>query len=159
MGLRYPDQVHSDYFYLTTTFREWRRLGDIPGMFEGMSRSIRSCLEKYNARLLGYTLMPSHIHLLLNINGADLGSFMRDFKKYVAQKVARNLEIQGGIWMPRYDRVAIESDYVLRVKLGYIHRNPVEAGLVADPSGWGWSSARDYFTNESSAIPVWKDWA
>jgi len=77
--------------------------------------------------------MPSHVHLVLFIAGRDLGGFMRDFKKYIAQKVAGDRGLMGGIWMPRYDRVVICSEEVMRTKLEYIHQNPVHAAWLPRP--------------------------
>jgi hypothetical protein len=40
--------------------------------------------------------------------------------------------------------VRIASDAHLALVSRYIHRNPVEAGLVTEPWHWPWSSARAY---------------
>jgi REP element-mobilizing transposase RayT len=89
MGLRFPEQIHGQYFFVTTTFKDWQPLGNIPGMYEALAKSLAFCLDKYGALVLAYVFMPSHIHLILNIDGHHLGSFMRDFKKYIAQKAAK----------------------------------------------------------------------
>jgi len=103
--------------------------------------------------------MPSHIHLLLAINGAVLSDFMRDFKKYISQKEAKSLGIlEKNIWQYRYDRVAINSEDVLKTKLDYIHNNPLRAKIVKDAGDWRWSSAGDYYKGVSGDVPVWKDW-
>jgi hypothetical protein len=39
-------------------------------------------------------------------------------------------------------------------KLHYIHRNPVEAGLVNSPEEYKYSSARNYINNDHSVIKV-----
>lgn len=158
MGLRLPSQQHCECFFVTTTFRNWRPLGAIPRFYEDLAESLGFCLDKYSALLAGYVLMPSHVHLVVFTNGANLSGLMRDFKKYTAQKVSVDRGIKGGIWMPRYDRVAVGSREVMRTKLRYIHQNPVKAGLVAEATGWRWSSAVDYLTNEKGPLPVWKDW-
>ena len=75
---------------------------------------------------------------------------MRDFKKFVAQKEAPALGIrENPIWQSRYDRVAINTDKVLRVKLDYIHNNPVRAKIVQHPEDYLYSSARNYAGFES----------
>ncbi|MFQ5608277.1 MAG: transposase [Candidatus Zixiibacteriota bacterium] len=103
--------------------------------------------------------MPSHIHLLLALQGIHLGDFMRDFKKYTAQKSLKELaRSDGGVWMPRYDRVGIRTLKVFETKLIYIHENPVRAGLVERVQDWKWSSARVYLENADSDIPVWTGW-
>ncbi|MBI5266517.1 MAG: hypothetical protein HY851_04710 [candidate division Zixibacteria bacterium] len=104
--------------------------------------------------------MPSHVHVILGIEGARLGAFMRDFKKYIAQKSAVVHGIRSDrIWMPRYDRVEIVSPKVLRTKLQYMHDNPVKATLVTSSEDWPWSSARAYAGRDETVIPVWREWA
>ncbi len=84
---------------------------------------------------------------------------MRDFKKYIAQRSFPNLGINDNpIWMPRFDRVAINTESVFRTKLEYIHYNPVKAGLVSKAEDWRWSSAKAYNTAETTDISVWTDW-
>jgi len=159
MGLRFPDQTYGDCFFITTTFREWQRLGDLPGFYGQMAESLHFCLNKYEAQLAGYVFMPSHLHLVLFIVGNRLSDFMRDFKKYVSQKVAVDRGMTAGIWMPRYDRVVISSEKVMRTKLEYMHQNPVGAGLIAAAIEWNWSSAGDYLTDKPGLLPIWKSWA
>lgn len=85
---------------------------------------------------------------------------MRDFKKYIAQKVTVELGIRTNrMWMPRYDRVEIVSAEVLRTKLTYIHENPVKAGLCAVASGWKWSSVHAYTGTGETVLPIWTDWS
>jgi putative transposase len=102
--------------------------------------------------------MPSHIHLVLKINGKILSSFMRDFKKYTAQKALSSLTINGILWQYRYNRVAIWSEKILLDKIKYIHNNPVKAGLCEQPERWFWSSAADYAGRIEGPVKVWLDW-
>jgi len=115
--------------------------------------------EKFGAKIAAYTLMPSHIHLLLFIEGAQLPHFMRDYKKFTAQEGVRKLLIKmPHLWIPRYDRVAISDERIFRVKLDYIHNNPVTAGLVERPEDWPWSSAEAYMKGVDRYGLVWIDW-
>ncbi len=159
MGLRYPEQCNESCFFITTTFKDWKALGSIDGFNDQLIKSLEFCAKKYDALISGYVLMPSHIHLLLFIDGIKMSGFMRDFKKYVSQKATRDIGLNNtAIWMPRYDRVAIESQAVFRKKLEYIHNNPIKAGLVKKAEDWIWSSAADYLVDHKGRLSVWKDW-
>lgn len=134
-------------------------MGKISVVYEAIAECLCYVLNKYQARQPGYVYMPSHIHLLLALQGIHLGDFMRDFKKYTAQKSLKELaRSDGGVWMPRYDRVGIRTLKVFETKLIYIHENPVRAGLVERVQDWKWSSARVYLENADSDIPVWTGW-
>ncbi len=102
--------------------------------------------------------MPSHVHIVVGIDGKNLGDMMRDFKKFTGRKVAKAFGLEPSIWMPRYDRLVIASEKVMRVKLHYCHENPVKAGLAIDAPSWKWSSASDYFGDVRGPLPVFRAW-
>ena len=43
-------------------------------------------------------------------------------------------------------------------KLRYIHRNPVQRGLVERPEDWKWSSFRHYISGEPGAVEIESEW-
>jgi REP element-mobilizing transposase RayT len=159
MGLRFPSQKHGSYFFITTTFKDWRKLGSVPGFLDDLAESLQFVISKYAASAIAYVFMPSHLHLIVYIDGNQLGDMIRDFKKFTAQKVAAEKGIDGGIWMPRYDRVMITSEALMRTKINYIHNNPLKAGLVKSSADWRWSSASDYLLDRTGLLPTWKSWA
>ena len=158
MGLRYQEQYLGACFFVTTSFKGHSRFGDIPGVYERLAESLSYRLDKTQAQLTAYVFMPSHIHLLLLIDGKLLASFMRDFKKYTAQKGIVELCRNQHIWQPRYDRQAIITLKVMLTKINYIHLNPVKAELVEKSEDWNWSSAADYLGREKGPVPVFMDW-
>lgn len=160
MGLRFPSQQFCNFFFVTTTFREWQPLGNVSGMYEALAVPLNFYSKKYKAGILGYVFMPTHLHLVISIDGGKLASFMRDFKKFIAQKAVKELGVDDHtIWMPRYDRVAITTEDVLRIKLEYIHNNPAKAGLVSSSKAWQWSSAGRYAGGVKSGVDVVTDWS
>jgi len=50
-------------------------------------------------------------------------------------------------WPPAAIRKRVE-------KLRYMHRNPVQRGLVTSPELWRWSSFRDYLLGEPGPVRV-----
>jgi putative transposase len=159
MGLRFPEQKNYGCFFVTTTFKEWKSLGKIEGFYEILADSLIFYSNKYEVKISGYVFMPSHIHLLIFIDGHRLSAFMRDLKKFISQKSAKEIGIiEENIWTPRYDRVAIINEDIFRGKLNYIHNNPIKGQLVSSPEDWLWSSAGDYLSERPGLIPIWKDW-
>ena len=159
MGLRFKDQNLCDCYFITTTFTDWEKFGEIEGVYNVLADSLIFYSIRYDAKIVGYVFMPSHIHLLLIIEGDKLSHFMRDFKKYISQKSIKELGIkQKQIWKPRFDRVAVYTEKIFRTKLDYIHKNPVRAGLVSEMDDWVWSSYSAYIGEENIHIPVYKEW-
>jgi putative transposase len=47
-------------------------------------------------------------------------------------------------WQHNNKPIELWSPHVIEQKADYIHNNPVEAGFVAEPQHWKYSSAIDY---------------
>ncbi len=100
--------------------------------------------SKYDCRVYGYVIMPHHVHLLFEIEGAkDISSFVRDVKKYFAYRVkgmlgesnSLNIELfdykgKYRFWEQRFDELGITTEKIFYRKLNYIKNNPVRAGLA-----------------------------
>lgn len=141
--------------------------------------SLKHVLREHGAKLLAYVLMPSHTHLVIAMpSGENISDLMRDFKKFTSTKVRQLLEKDGNnywlerlrwnasrisnqrfkLWMNRFDDLVIETEETLKVKIHYIHNNPVRAGLVEKPEDWKFSSARNYIVSKDNIIDIITDW-
>jgi REP element-mobilizing transposase RayT len=88
-----------------------------------------------------YTLMPNHIHILLSTPARNLGDGMRWMQGVWAQTINRRRGRRGRVWADRFHSREVNGlDHYVRT-FSYINRNPVEAGLVSEPSHWPWGSA------------------
>jgi putative transposase len=104
--------------------------------------------------LFGFVAMPTHVHLLLHPHNKDLVRIMRTFKSKSGYEVLQNRGKHGTFWQERYFDTIIRRVRNFWQKLEYIHRNPVEAGLVEKPEEWKWSSYRHYANKQEGPIPV-----
>lgn len=158
-------------FFVTTTIRNWAHVFDDVHARAVIMTQLAARTSAYHTSLVGYVVMPSHLHLLIGFRvAAHLPVFMQQLKsvsaRYIMPVLAPEVrsalgEFSGNsLWQPRYDEVVIFSEDQFRIKLEYIHNNPVKAGLVAVPTGWECSSARDWLCNQAGPIPVCKsfDW-
>ncbi len=163
-------------FVITTTFNNWLKLLFEDKYYFEILNSIKFCLNKYNAELIAYVLMPNHIHLVLFYNEkTDVSGFMRDFKKYTSTRIRQLLEKDGKttivenlryninlqkfkIWKDRFDAVIIKHKNVLLTKINYIHNNPVKYGLVEKEEDWKYSSSGFYKTGEQGLITIKHAW-
>src|SRR5712671_4774364 len=125
--------------------------------------------ERYNFSLIGYVVMPNHVHLLISEPKKDTPSVVL---KVLKQRVSRDLRrkrrrapagqlrftfTKGGgdlprFWQPRFYDFNVWSEKKLREKLDYMHRNPVERKLVLHPQDWAWSSWSHYEKRETGLI-------
>jgi len=128
--------------------------------------------RRYRLIVLGYVVMPEHVHLLLSepqratlstaIQALKLG-FVRCLYGCGDNLIPRSRK--GGepwgtpptlkrFWQARFYDFNVWTERKRVEKLNYMHRNPVKRGLVALPEEWRWSSFRWYFQGEMGAVRV-----
>jgi putative transposase len=125
--------------------------------------------ERYQFLLVGYVVMPEHIHLL--ISEPKVGSpstVIQVLKQRVARSLRRKyrrhrnpnqLRLWGSglrvlsrsFWQRRFYDFNVWSRKKRIEKLNYMHMNPVKRGLVAGAKLWAWSSYRFYQYGEKSS--------
>lgn len=95
--------------------------------------------ERY--RLLAWTVMPNHVHALIEIrDGVPLGDVVHSWKSFTAKECNKALKRTGEFWMPDYfDRFIRDANHLRKVT-EYIAENPVKAELCTNPEDWRWSS-------------------
>lgn len=91
-----------------------------------------------------FCLMGNHYHLLLRTPRANLSQAMHRLGGMFTRKFNRIERIDGPLFRGRYRSKIVGQDDYLRQLFRYIHRNPVEAGIVQSPEEYYWSSYRAY---------------
>ena len=178
MGLpRYHIEGH--IYYITTVTYGRLPIFTRPSFIIPLIDSLNFYRYKQQFKLVGYVIMPDHIHLMIWPYGESTPTeIMRDFKKFTAVRIIRQAEVEGNadwlaafqqageetersqnkVWQDSYWDKNIYSDHILRQKLNYIHRNPVRAGLVEQPEQYAYSSYRNYVNGDDSLIEIDRDW-
>jgi putative transposase len=151
--------------FITTTVRSWKPAFNNRKLAITTINQLKETLGYHQVSMVGYVLMPSHLHALLGFKRIELLSrFMQSFKILSSKKIRKlisgtlyaefTLKDKFRFWMPRFDDLIITSDNQFRIKLNYIHNNPVEAGLADKASDYEFSSAIDWLTDASGLIPI-----
>ena len=100
--------------------------------------------ELTDMRILAYTIMPNHWHLLLAPRkDGDLALFMHWLSTTHTRRVhvaAKNIGA-GHLYQGRYKSFLVDSDIYLLTLIKYIERNPVRAKLVRLCENWQWGSS------------------
>ena len=157
------------HFITTSCYRR------LPLLDRGQNRDlllevVERVRRRYRFVVVGYVVMPEHMHLLLSEpERGDPSKVMQALKQGFARRLLRGLRAgadprQGRLWETALDEGHIWQasfyDFVVftekkRVeKLRYMHRNPVKRGLVLEPQQWLWSSYRDYAEGERGMVLV-----
>lgn len=94
-------------------------------------------------RILAWVIMPNHVHVLVEIiDGWPLGRIMHSWKSYTAHEINKALGRTGPVWQREYFDRYIRNERHYDAVIDYIHRNPVNAGLVNEADDWEFSSSR-----------------
>jgi len=108
-------------------------------------------------RIIGYVVMPEHVHLLINEPpGATPSIVLHRLKLRVAKRMRKRRRrvfagqislpfenCQGApqpFWQPSFHDFNVYSNGKRAEKLNYMDANPVKRGLVSHPKDWPWSS-------------------
>jgi len=129
--------------------------------------------RRYRLVVLGYVVMPEHVHLLVSepqretlsiaIQALKLG-FVRSLEGGVPRSrksgetwgtpSAGECRKSKHFWQARFYDFNVWTELKRVEKLRYIHRNPVTRGLVTSPEQWHWSSFRWYLCGEVDPVKV-----
>jgi putative transposase len=117
---------------------------------------LREVRARYGFSLIGYVIMPEHVHLLISESGSvQPRTIIQVLKQRVSRRMRGRkrapkgqlaLKFLGGdnglrrFWQRRYFDLNIYSRGKVPEKLHYMHANPVKAKLVQHPGDWPWSS-------------------
>jgi putative transposase len=141
------------------TFRCYRReaLLSRATAYAVFARELEAVRVRYGFVVAGYVLMPEHVHLLV---GEPRRSSLSVALQVLKQQTSRKLKEPGAIrfWQRRYYDFNVWSQDKRIEKLRYMHRNPVNRGLVENPEDWPWSSFRHYATGKAGAVEIESQW-
>jgi putative transposase len=138
------------------TFSCYRRLpylgtAEVRSLFESALERMR---KRYRFVVAGYVVMPEHVHLL--VNEPQRSALDRAIKSIKLSVTLRRGERP--FWQARYYDFNVWTDAKRIEKLRYMHRNPVNRGLVEMPEDWQWSSYRHYATGIEGAVEIESNW-
>lgn len=117
---------------------EWIFVGDEDRI--GYVVMLAATVKRFRWLCLGYCLMDTHLHLLIETPEANLAPGMRWLHGHYGAGFNREHGRDGHLFKGRYHDEPVENDGHLLVVAAYIAANPVAAGLCRDPRDWEWGS-------------------
>jgi len=123
-------------------------------------------------KLLGYVIMPDHVHLVIVPEiETEAGQIIGEIKMRSAMAihdlitargkepddkfmVRRNGKIKFVFWQRRCYDHNCRSDHAVRRAIEYCHNNPVRKGLVSGPERWVWSSYNWYQGDPDAVLEI-----
>ena len=132
--------------------------------------SLDYCQQQKGMEIIAWCIMTNHMHLIFrSTKGQHPSLLLGDFKRYTSKAIVKSIKENpresrkefllnhfkkagqkssnvSNYQFWRHDNKPIElwSNKVIKEKVDYIHKNPVEAGFVFRPEDYIYSSALDY---------------
>jgi putative transposase len=128
--------------------------------------------DRYEFALVGYVVMPEHIHLLISESAKGTPStVMQVLKQRVSQRLRRKPRISmtsrqlklpfrevhdflAQFWQPRFYDFNLWNQKKFVEKLHYMHLNPVKRRRVSHPKDWPWRSFSFYARKENGLVRI-----
>ena len=165
------DQPH----FMTLTILHWIPIFTQKATVDILLDSLRH-LSAEGLQLHAYVILENHLHLIAQSDALDKD--IARFKSYTARQIlaylqqkniktildqlafykkAHKTDRQHQFWQEGVHPELIQSDEMMRQKIGYIHHNPVKRGYVDMAEHWRYSSARDYAGQDGllEVVRVW----
>ena len=132
-------------------------------------RELAKVRDELGFRLIGYVVMPEHVHLLMSEPPRGTPSTaLQKLKLRVARKMRKRRSAPGqmrlpfeecgeplrAFWQARFYDFNVYSEGKRTEKLHYMHANPITRKLVTHPKDWPWSSWGFYARTGKILVPM-----
>ncbi len=156
------------HFITTSCYRRKPLLGNEHNR-DLFLRVLEDVRRRYHFAVIGYVIMPEHVHMLLGEPERDNPSVvMQALKQVFTQRLLGRMRRSdsrqgllwdkaleaGHVWQRRFYDFVVFTEHKRAEKLEYMHQNPVQRGLVLEPGQWAWSSFRHYKFGERGVVLV-----
>ena len=179
MSVREDHWKEGGVFFCTFTCFRWLPLIDRVALYDWIHDWFQRIHREGN-RLIGYVIMPNHVHLLLLVPaGISINKVLAEGKRFMAYEIRKRL-VAGGhedlltimadglrdgdadrgqnyrVFETSSDIKECWSENFLHQKLEYMHANPVSGkwSLVDDPVKYPYSSAAFYELGAEPTVPL-----
>jgi putative transposase len=105
-------------------------------------RRLAGVTTRMQWRCIGFCLMLTHYHLIVEVEDAVLPIAMQALNHGYAWDFNRRHGLRGHVQSGRYGSRRLADSEGLIATYAYVMNNPVEAGLCSRASHWSWSSFR-----------------
>lgn len=105
--------------------------------------------SRFGCEVLAFCLMTNHIHLTIRDNQGSLSKTQHFLNGVYAKRFNHKHGRTGHLFERRFWSSMLDSDAYLAACVEYVHRNPVEAGMVKRAEDYRWSSYPSYIGRRS----------
>ena len=118
---------------------------------------VKEQAQKCGVSVIAYCLMHNHYHFLLRQDGdTKISKFMQAIFNVYTKAFNSKYELSGTLFEGPFRAIHVDrSEYLLHL-CRYIHRNPLDAGIVIAPEQWHYSNYLE-FVDQRDGVLVDRD--
>ncbi len=108
-------------------------------------KQINKYMTQFDITVIAYCLMANHYHFLLRQNGEmKISDFMQAVFFVYSSAFNTIYNHTGTLFEGPFQSILVDKNEYLLHLCRYIHRNPLEAGLVVKPEQWRYSNYAEF---------------
>ena len=170
----------SGIYFVTFTSFKWLHLIELTNTYDQVYKFF-GILNKNSHQLLGYTIMPNHVHFLLYFRKKkqSLNVIIGNGKRFIGYEIIKRLNVQKQhsvltilseavdpaerkrnkqheVWQGTFDVKECRTEAFILQKLNYMHLNPCNERwrLAEKPCDYEHSSAASYQFGKQRTVPI-----
>jgi len=173
MRTTYKILDNRNVFFVTSTIVNWIPVFNIKNNIDSLIESFIYSQKHKGLKIFSFVIMPEHFHMICE--SEEIIKVIQSIKSYSAKRIIEfykqsndtdtlkqfiiskkgyKLTSTYQVWQEGFHPKAILSKEMFSQKINYIHFNPVKRELVKDMTDYDYSSARNFFLNESGVIEL-----
>ncbi|RZK56542.1 MAG: transposase [Pedobacter sp.] len=163
MAFAYHIKDQGAVHFVTFTVHQWVDVFTRPIYIDILLDSLTYCQKEKGLEVYAWVIMSNHCHLIVSSKNDNLSDIIRDFKKFTSKAIFKaieenpnesrknwllkvlNFEGRTWFWTEGYHGEEVYSQDFFDIKLDYIHKNPVKAGIVEKEEEYLNSSAGEIY--------------
>ena len=97
---------------------------------KALVQDLGALVEQAGATCLAWCVMTTHLHVVIRTGSRPLRWLMQRLLLRHAQRVNARWRRSGHVFQNRYKSLLVDEDRYLLAVIRYVHRNPLDAGMV-----------------------------
>ena len=123
------------------------------GDFKFLLKYVKREAERLSITIIAYCLMSNHYHFLLRQDAdAEVSEFMQAVFNIYTKAFNTKYKLSGTLFEGPYKAIHVDKDSYLLQLCRYIHRNPLDAGIVVKPEQWIYSNYSEFIGKRNGTL-------